>query len=83
MGGLKFFRLVELPAPRQEDYFGGVFRFVRVWVGPHSAWKFKTILLANLGPQINPSSRPTKNFSAPNYFEKMARQTNLFVLLKS
>ena len=70
MGGLKFFRLVELPAPRQEDYFGSVLDLF-VWVGPHSAWKFKTILLANLGPQINPSSRPTKNFSAPNYFEKI------------
>ena len=51
MGGLKFFRLVELPAPRQEDYFGSVFRFVCMWVGPHSALKLKTILLAKGAPK--------------------------------
>ena len=31
------FDLVGLPAPRQEEYFDGILRFARVWVGPHSA----------------------------------------------
>ena len=38
-----------MPAPRQEDCFGGSLQFVRVWVGPHSAQGLKLCSSAEEG----------------------------------
>lgn len=32
-----------------EDYFDGSFKFLRMWVGPHSAWKLKPCSSSNQG----------------------------------
>ena len=53
-----------MPAPRQEDYFGGVLRFVRVWVGPHSAWKLKTVLPPTWGTQKSINGVDRLNYTA-------------------
>ena len=77
--------LVELPAPRQEECFGGILRLVRVWVGPHSAWKLKPCSSSHKGMPCRSILKVTavlavakfsvvgveKNFGAPNYFEKI------------
>ena len=45
--------LVKMPAPRQEDYFGGNLKFVRVWVGRHSAQKLKPVLPQTWRPPVD------------------------------